>query len=65
MSYATANPDFPHESTAEQWFTESQLESYRSLGLDVGNAIFGREIVLSAKPKLTLHDALKALKVRT
>jgi hypothetical protein len=34
-SYATANPDFPHESTANQWFTESQFESYRSLGLHI------------------------------
>ena len=31
-SYATANPDFPHELTANQWFTELQFESYRSLG---------------------------------
>ena len=23
---------FPHESTADQWFSESQFESYRSLG---------------------------------
>ncbi len=31
-SYAIANPTFPHESTAEQWFTESQFEAYRALG---------------------------------
>lgn len=31
-NYAAANPEFPHESTADQWFTESQLESYRALG---------------------------------
>ena len=40
-SYATANKDFPHESTADQWFTESQFESYRSLGLEIGNGILG------------------------
>jgi hypothetical protein len=40
-SYATANKDFPHEATADQWFTESQFESYRSLGLDVGKRILG------------------------
>ena len=34
-SYATANPDFPHKSTANQWFTKSQFESYRSLGLHI------------------------------
>lgn len=30
--YAKANPLFPHESTADQFFTESQFESYRMLG---------------------------------
>jgi len=31
-AYGIANPTFPHESTADQWFTESQFESYRALG---------------------------------
>jgi hypothetical protein len=34
-SYAMAHEDFPHETTADQWFTESQFESYRSLALDI------------------------------
>jgi len=38
-SYALANKDFPHESTADQWFTESQFESYRSLGLEIADNI--------------------------
>ncbi len=33
LSYAAAQPDFPHQSTADQWFDESQTESYRMLGL--------------------------------
>jgi hypothetical protein len=32
-SYAAAHPAFPHQTTADQWFDESQTESYRSLGL--------------------------------
>jgi hypothetical protein len=32
MHYATENPAFPHESTADQFFSESQFESYRRLG---------------------------------
>ena len=63
-SYATANQNFPHEPTADQWFTESQFESYRSLGLDVANDILGRDIVLCAEPRLSLRDALRALKVQ-
>ena len=63
-SYARANPDFPHESTTDQWFTESQFESYRSLGLDIAKDILDHEVVLREDPKLTLHDALRQLKVR-
>jgi len=31
-SYGLMNKSFPHESTLDQWFSESQFESYRSLG---------------------------------
>ena len=31
------------ESTTDQWFTESQFESYRSLGLDIANNILSRK----------------------
>ena len=32
-NYAATNQMFPHESTGDQWFSESQFESYRMLGL--------------------------------
>ncbi|UXI67346.1 patatin-like phospholipase family protein [Tahibacter amnicola] len=32
-SYAESVALFPHESTADQWFSESQFESYRALGM--------------------------------
>jgi hypothetical protein len=38
-SYAMAHPEFPHETTVDQWFTESQFESYRSLGLEIGKSV--------------------------
>ena len=31
-NYASSSRDFPHETTADQWFNESQFESYRALG---------------------------------
>jgi hypothetical protein len=31
-SYGKTVGEFPHESTADQWFSESQFESYRALG---------------------------------
>lgn len=38
-SYANASETFPHETTANQFFTESQFESYRSLGLNIANTV--------------------------
>ena len=32
LNYEKQHPEFPHETTADQWFTESQFESYRTLG---------------------------------
>ncbi len=32
LNYERQHRDFPHESTADQWFSESQFESYRALG---------------------------------
>jgi Patatin-like phospholipase len=32
IAYQRAHPEFPQQSTANQWFDESQLEAYRRLG---------------------------------
>src|SRR6185295_11435658 len=32
MQYASVHPEFPHQSTTDQWFDESQFEAYRKLG---------------------------------
>jgi hypothetical protein len=32
FSYSRASTSFPHEPTSDQWFDESQFESYRALG---------------------------------
>jgi hypothetical protein len=34
------HPEFPHDSTANQWFTESQFESYRQLGCHIAEKAF-------------------------
>ena len=36
MAYRAANPDFPHETTADQFFDEGQFEAYRELGYQTG-----------------------------
>lgn len=40
-NYARDSADFPHETTADQWFSESQFESYRILGEAVIRAMIG------------------------
>ncbi len=40
QQYRTGHASFPHESTANQFFTESQFESYRQLGLHVVRTTF-------------------------
>lgn len=52
-SYKGVNPDFPHQSTADQFFNEKQFEAYRELGYNVtwkmmlsdeGKKIFGEPV---------------------
>ena len=40
INYRRQHSEFPHESTANQWFTESQFESYRRLGQHVVESLF-------------------------
>lgn len=39
MNYAQQNSAFPHQPTSDQWFDESQFESYRRLGYHVVDEI--------------------------
>lgn len=39
--YKALSPFFPHESTGDQFFSESQFESYRSLGRHMAEEMFG------------------------
>lgn len=38
-NYRANNPDFPHQSTSDQFFDEQQFEAYRALGEYVGKAL--------------------------
>jgi hypothetical protein len=40
LEYQARNPAFPHQSTGDQWFDESQFESYRRLGLHIAEHTF-------------------------
>ncbi|HUI11498.1 MAG TPA: hypothetical protein VL221_14290 [Bacteroidota bacterium] len=38
-SYRGSHPAFPHQSTGDQWFDESQFEAYRALGRHIGEQV--------------------------
>jgi hypothetical protein len=45
LNYKATHPGFPHESTADQWFDESQFESYRKLGHHIAKAVFDAALI--------------------
>jgi hypothetical protein len=42
LGYHALHPDFPQQSTADQFFDEAQWESYRRLGEQLGEVVFGK-----------------------
>jgi Patatin-like phospholipase len=54
LEYKKSFPDFPHQTTADQFFDEPQFESYRALGSHVMDALCGEEL-----GTLDLHDLLR------
>ena len=55
-SYADAHDDFPHQSTADQWFDEVQFEAYRALGEYIGT------IVADAIPAMPADEMPEVMK---
>jgi len=45
MQYASVHPEFPHQSTTDQWFDESQFEAYRKLGYYIATTVLEKEAV--------------------
>ncbi|HWN43799.1 MAG TPA: hypothetical protein VNW71_16350 [Thermoanaerobaculia bacterium] len=58
-NYARSSSDFPHESTADQWFSESQFESYRILGEATIRAMIGWD-ARARTPQLRSFEELEA-----
>ncbi|MBP1851559.1 patatin-like phospholipase family protein [Rhizobium halophytocola] len=58
-AYANESPTFPHESTADQWFSESQFESYRSLGFEIVDTLLAG--VGPLPPDATLLQIVQAV----
>jgi hypothetical protein len=54
-NYLKKSPDFPHETTADQFFTEEQFEVYRSLGREACMEIW-RENIHIFRSEKWLHN---------
>ncbi|MGD9656183.1 MAG: patatin-like phospholipase family protein [Methylocystis sp.] len=48
--YKKRNPDFPHETTLNQFFSEEQFEVYRALGYHISNRLFTGKDCCSLEP---------------
>jgi Patatin-like phospholipase len=57
-NYATTYGSFPHQSTGDQWFSESQFESYRQLGFFAAG-----EVAMGNKSFTSVCDFIKAAQV--
>ncbi len=59
LQYAKAHSEFPHEPTGDQWFSESQFESYRKLGQHVALAVFDGAGITGPQFRESMFVALK------
>ena len=48
FNYSRLHPSFPHETTADQWFDESQFDSYRSLGRHIATRALGPAVAAAS-----------------
>lgn len=62
--YRLENPSFPHQSTAQQLFSETQFEAYRSLGDHIAHDLFRKDLVDEGTGMLTVHEWFKQLSRR-
>ncbi|WP_128502848.1 hypothetical protein [Streptomyces inhibens] len=49
LSYASAHPVFPHDSTSDQWFDHQQFDAYQTLGQALGTHV--QALLAPTKPK--------------
>jgi hypothetical protein len=58
LNYRKANPDYPHQGTADQWFDEAQFESYRALGYHITKAALAKAAAASSRAG-GRHDVMR------
>ncbi len=70
VAYRSAHPEFPHETTADQFFDEEQFEAYRELGYRIGRnvlddpsiqSLFGPDGAAPAGDTIAAPDRIAAI----
>jgi hypothetical protein len=59
--YRRLNPDFPHQTTLDQFFDEEQFETYRQLGVHVAEGLFSSALLGSKQRPATVAEWFGAL----
>jgi hypothetical protein len=59
--YRTICPDFPHQSTLNQFFDEEQFEAYRELGVHVAEGLFSYALMDGDASPASIPDWFKKL----
>ncbi len=60
--YSQENKAFPHDTTADQWFDESQFESYRMLGSYIADLVCGRNRANQVEEALSLDTFVERIR---
>jgi hypothetical protein len=61
--YRLVNPDFPHQSTLDQFYDEEQFEAYRQLGVHVAEGTFSPALMTRDPNPSDVDDWFKQLAV--
>jgi hypothetical protein len=59
--YQALHPDFPHQSTLDQFYDEEQFEAYRQLGVHVAEGAFAPALIGATGKPQTAADWFKRL----
>ena len=59
--YRILHPDFPHQSTADQFYDEEQFEAYRQLGVHVAEGVFSPALLTSNPAPNTIEEWFRQL----
>ena len=58
-AYAAEHDAFPNETTVNQWFSESQFESYRALGAFQAAKLIGEKMLPQDQPLVGLFERVR------